>query len=221
MIKLQDCLLPFCVGVYPFDACTNVGEFHDKEEIWDWVTGLIPSVNGPCIVADSYYLTRAAVSKLVNADVHFLCALKPNNFKEYVKMLGRDVGAMGQTSVIENRDEGLVAVHHWDPDDKIGKKYVLSNSFVVSSSARPEIGHHMVYWAYKRRFSYCDEFNKSLFGFKYPFRRDSWAKNFDSLFFSVLLVNCYHMWVYASVENEGKLSLVEFTRQLGLELMRK
>ena len=131
VVLLNGVDLPFCVGLFPFESCSNIDESHDKSVIWAWVNGLLPPTGRPCVVADSYYLTRPMVATLVDSNIRFCCSLKPANFKEYVAMLGKGVDAIGMTSVLHHEKSNLIAVHHWDTDSNIGKKYVLSNSFKV------------------------------------------------------------------------------------------
>jgi hypothetical protein len=219
-VQLGSGALPFCVGLFPFSSTVELGETTDKQSIWAWVRSLLPAKDPPCIVADCYYLTRPVLKQLTDDGVPFLCAMKLKYFHEYVTMLNRGVSKMGQTSVSWSESLGLVAVHHWDANEHIGRKYVISNSFEVDPSRRREEGHNTVYWTYKDRFNYCDSYNRRLFAFKYPFRRDGWEKNFDSLFFSVLLINTYHAYLHATGGKEETNKLVDFTKELGVALMK-
>ena len=218
---LQDVELPFCFGLYPFDSTVNLGETTEMSEIWDWALGLIPALGGPCIVADSYYLTRAQLGILLTRGARFTCSITPKSFKEYHDLLKEDVKEVGSTAVAYKPSENLMVTMHWDRDSKVGKKMVITNSLKLSRSSTPEVGLQTAYWLYRDRFSYCDRFNRCLHNYKYPFRRSTWEKNFDSLFVSTLLINAYHSWIYCNpTANEGT-TLLEFTHQLGLELMRK
>jgi len=96
----------------------------------------------------------------------------------------------------------------------------MSNAFRVSSSKQPSNGFNAVYHTYGDRFNYCDNFNRCLHSFYYPFRRMTWEKNFDSVIVSALFINCFHLWKFAGGGNHDDIRLKDFMSLLALELLQ-
>jgi hypothetical protein len=220
VVLLDGACLPFCVGLYPFYESAASGEVIHKSDVWAWARGLLPDNRAPCIVADSFYLDRTSVRSMQDAGVRFCASVNRKFFPELVSLVEPALDTIGRTAVFNAPDEGLICIGHWSEDKKLGKQLLLTNSFRISDSRMTEVvGCTALLW-YRDSFKYCDLLNRTLHDVRYPFRRKSWQKNFDSLFFSILAINAYHVWQFASPGERSEVQLKDFMTELALELMR-
>ena len=211
---------PFCFGMYPVLSNADLRESVPVETIWDWAIKLTNRPARPMIVADSYYSTKNVLEKLECEGVPFLVAGATNRFEELAQRASSVVHEQGESSVLRKEGSDVLLVHHWDVRTNIGRKFVFTNNFSITDSAKPSAGQHLVYRAYSLSFDACDYFNRKLFKFKYPFRRRGWEKNFDSLFVSTLLINSWVLWQYSNPSHRGTIKLREFCHELGLDLIK-
>ena len=215
---LEDVNLPFCFGLFPWDAGSGSIELMT---VWKWVQDLLGMNNSRSIVVcDAYYMSQPVLSYLMDNNIKFLSSVSPQRFKPLTKRLSQKVLTQGDTAVIRCENTDVFMVHHWDLRTSIGRKFVMTNSFVVKDVTEEVAGPHPIYVAYNHTFSTCDLFNRKLHKFKYPFRRMSWEANFDSLFVSVLLVNACSAWHYCNSKSTEKVSMRRFCHILGLELIK-
>lgn len=86
-----------------------------------------------------------------------------------------------------------------------------------SSTDDPPISHE-----YPPMFDAFDLFNRRLAGIWWPFNRQGSEGHLDTLYFSTLLINTYHIWLSLDAGNRGKfLRHQDFFRELGWELLER
>lgn len=217
---LEDTDLPFCVGMYPFAAAKYMGEEQLVQDVWLWVSELLPSPNPPIVVADRYYGTRAAVQFLTGQSIPFLISARPDWYKDVSVGMEKECNDVGKTSVRYNEGLQLAAVMHWDRDKNIGKKLVLSTAFRPSTSRTAVDGVHIIYSVYGSRFNSCDQFNRLLYNFSYPFRASNYEVHFHRLAMSSLWINCYHAWIYSNPMMRQYPNIDEFLRTMAFDILR-
>ncbi len=139
----------------------------------DWANvvnrhGLKPPNPNSIVIFDSYYSTRASLSTFESKNIMYLGSVKANNFKNFVKLVDPKVTQSGQWTGLYNPTSHTAFVHKWDKDERIGKKYVISNAFEKCRKQR-ELSHVTpVYDLYKLSFNACDVYNRKFHHRQWP-----------------------------------------------------
>lgn len=113
------------------------------------------------LVADSYYLDTTARSILKDMGVHYLCAIKENRFSNVTSLLSSHVTKPGEWAAAWNTDQQEMAVHAWDSNSNIGKRWVISSAYKRVVKTRKTY-YKLAYDDYKLMFALCDKFNQAL-----------------------------------------------------------
>lgn len=158
-------------------------------EIFSWATQGFSQLFPPIIITDAYYLDDASLVLLRSQKSKFLCAVNPVRFKELWEQCAKDVKKIGDSCIYRNSSTNEVGMMVWDA--QFGKRYLLTNAFEYMDDPLTEINSQIITDAYGFYFNSCDRFNHLIAKLKWPYRRSSWENNYDSFYFSMLVMNVY------------------------------
>ena len=136
----------------------------------DWKR-VIDKFHMPCVlVFDSYYTSAESIRILTASDqasegsgtsqsktvCRFIGSVRPNRYSLTDAFSGL-VTTPGHWEGLYNETSGLLLVHYYDRDDRVGRKYVLSNAHVRKMKTPPK-AQIPTYHDYKARFAGADIF---------------------------------------------------------------
>jgi hypothetical protein len=122
------------------------------------------------LTMDSYYLDNTSKELLERSGVKYVAAFTSNKFQEITKEMITKVNIPGEWYGIYNPTNLNSIVYHWCSDDRVGKKWVMSNACVKNRSRL--IGTNIpLFDLYKVTFNVCDKFNRSLHDTFWPHRK--------------------------------------------------
>lgn len=176
-----------------------VGEWADIVNRHSAATASITLNPNTILVFDSFYMTNASAQACEQRGVKFIGSCKSNNFNSLVEMVKYEVLQKGDWAGVYSEEKERLFIHKWDKDQKIGKKYVLTNAFIKRRKSRKFNFLVPAYDLYKTTFSACDKFNRNLHDRKYPHRSGGGRISGDSghhhkFALATTLQNTFAMW---------------------------
>ena len=187
------------------------------------------------LVFDSYYTTNESRAWCNENMVRYIGAVNKQRFQKLIKTLQvktQPLEKPGQSCGIYSAQNNEVLVHHWDPDAKVGKKYVLSNAFVLRSRTGRKKLIPPAYPYYKKRFNSCDWFNRRFKDRKFGHRSGGGATvgssgHVHKFFMACILQNTFNVYDFNHSEEHVQLdfstkckilaqALVEYARTVQL-----
>jgi len=163
--RLQDSCTAVDVSI---PACDVVKEWADIVE----ENRTLTHIHATTLVFDSYYMTAASRTILLERKIPFIGSVRADRFKDFMNHLKDPsvpkVDNPGLTAAIECVSTGELLVNHWDIDTNIGNKFVLSNAFIEGKETRSQKKVIPVYDHYKEMFNGCDMFNRALHDRLFP-----------------------------------------------------
>jgi hypothetical protein len=134
------------------------------------------------LVFDSYYFSAPVMKYLAEKKFNFIASVSQEKVAaDLMMLLKRAVTGPGQQAGYYNASKQLVFVHYYDKDKRIGRRTMVSDTFLQIS--RPaKIGKNAVTHGvcssfrdminiYKENFNACDAFNGELARYGYPLRQ--------------------------------------------------
>lgn len=214
--------LPICLGMYPFDKCTTLGEKQKICDVWSWAIQLIGTPTPrPVLVADSYYLDNSSRPLLQEKEQPYMCSIKGDRFKVMVDRVKAKVKQPGEWFALHNTRTGELLMHHFSRDDNVKRKTLLTNAMRVEETGKQSQFRPPGWKEYCFCFSVCDEFNTAMKDRNYPFRRGTYLHNFDDLFFTSLLINVRNVWVSFNFEERSMHSYSACFNMLAQQLVNQ
>ena len=171
-----------CIGMYPFDKCTTLGEKQSICDVFMWVSKIHLDDRALCRF---YYWDNSSRPQLVHAGQ---CSIKSDRFKALTDRLQEKVKQPGERYGLRNALSGQVMIHHYSTDRNVLRKTLLTNALECYKSEKQSRFRPPGWIKYESGFSICDEFNCAIKDRTYPFRRSQWQHNFDDLFVTSLLL---------------------------------
>ena len=220
-VRMEASGLPVCIGMYPFDRCTTLGEKQSVCDVFMWASKLHnPALGRSILCADSYYLDNSSRPQLMEAEQPFLCSIKNDRFNVLTDCLQEKVKQPGEWYGLHNTSTREVMIHHYAKDGNVQRKTLLTNALVCNRSEKQSPFRPPGWIEYKSGFSMCNEFNCLIKDRSYPFRRSQWQHNFDDLFVTSLLLNACNIWLSLNYDERKSLTYSACFDMLALELVQ-
>lgn len=209
-------------------ASSAIGESIPTSKIMtDWASLIIgaDAIDSTFLVADSYYLDRTGRKHLEELGIQFLCAIQSSRFKQMCDVVKSEVEKPGEWNVAWNEKKHHSLVFVWDTNQEIGKKFVLSNFFLLEDKKHPK--NAIPLWDhYKICFSLCDRFNRELHDCTWPYRHGGGTRYGDfgavhDFIFSSILENVNNAFFDIKKIDPTSMTFKELCERLSDELYVK
>ncbi len=195
MVEFDQTPIPFCTGLFPYEANKELGDRVPNDSIISWACNLINQMvySGikPVLINDSFYTTTASREVCASQSQPYIMAQKSTWWAGIDAMLSPHVSKPGESAFAWNSGLNSVVCAYYDPKFGKGKKLVTSNAFTKVSGDHWCLKNPPVYAHYAAGFNLCDRFNHALHGNWYPFRASHWEKHFELMFLSMAFMNFY------------------------------
>jgi len=121
----------------------------------------LPNPDCPSVsVIDSYYFSQPVIDLFEqHPSIKFLLAATEHKFKlcEYLK---NKVKSAGNWEAIYNKEHNRLLTHHYHPQEKLGRKYVLTNALTLTRRKAQTAKIIPGCDEYSMLYSICDRFNE-------------------------------------------------------------
>lgn len=141
-----------------------------------------------------------------------------------MKEYGAHVTKPGATAGLYNARTKEIFVHHWDTNEDVDKKYVLSNAFRPAPNTRNTATITPAYDHYKEFFSGCDMFNRNLHDKKFCFRTGGKDKkgsrgHVHKFFMAAMLQNTFALYRHLRPNSTTEMTFLQLGIMLSNELI--
>lgn len=144
---------------------------HVSEVVKMWIKVLKKYPDDSTLITmDSYYLDNTAKAVLDASNVKYLATFSSGTFSTVENYLKGKVHRPGDWYGVYNKNTNDSIVYNWFDDDKLGKRWVMSNACELQRGTSinaicPLVG------LYNVTFNVCDEYNLALLDRSWPHRK--------------------------------------------------
>ena len=100
---------------------------------------------------------------------------------------------MGAWAAMENVKTGEVVVLTWSGDPNLGKKFLIS-TLMKKHTGKQKANNPPGWDAYKFMFDGCNNFNKQVGNFVWPYRVGHWTDHLDDIYQVHVALNTVALW---------------------------
>lgn len=183
--------------------------------------------DGATLIFDSYYTTNVSRVWWNQNNVQYIgsvCTIRFSSLMDNMKLYGDRVRKPGEKTGIYNNRTGEIFVHQWDIDDRIGRKYVLSNDFEQCTGTTENSAVLPAYDHYKIRFNECDLFNLKLKDKQLCHKSGGRSKSgceghIHKFFMDCVLQNTFNLHQFLKLSNESSPSFQTLCLELISQLI--
>jgi hypothetical protein len=165
----------------------RVNDFNDLEGIHnpvhdvvqEWINALQEDVPfrpldaNLVLVFDNYYMSNATRNLVLGRNQKICASCKVNTFNDLSAVVAVEVANPGEHYALCNPNSGEIFVGVWDPDERIGKKFCLTNAYDWVVAPAPNNLSYLKemipgYDLYKTIFNLVDRVNYYIGNTKFP-----------------------------------------------------
>jgi hypothetical protein len=196
---------PFLVHFQMLATESSRGETAPVHEVMtDWIR-VMNMFGRPCslIIYDSYYFSSRTLEVLnapppPNSDG----AVSGRTCTKFIGCVRNDRYSLTEAfegRVLNPGDQNSLLVHYYSPDRQVGRKYVLSNAYILTrENPNPDV--IPVYDDYDGLFAKCDDFNTNLHQYTWPHKHGgrntlgNCGTQLHNFAMSSILQNTFNAW---------------------------
>jgi len=179
------------------------------------------------LVFDSYYTSLDSINLLREAvpKVPWVGGVNRQRFQTMADTLEEKVAKPGHWVGMYNTEHQECFVYYWTLASSGEKKFVTGNCYLERAKSTREATTSTIplYDLYAASYGFCDQFNKSLSGCMYPYKRGGknypgYTGNISDFYFTCILKNTFAIFQELSPHGSPELNFGEMCLKLANEL---